>query len=215
MKKQIGPSGVTRIALYYRVLSSLTEEGVRYVSSEELGERTGNNAAQVRKDLSYFGNFGKPGVGYDLTDLQDKLSQILRKEDSRKMALVGVGNLGSALLSYDRFKEEGFQITAIFDNDRRKIGCQRGGLVIQDVTELKPILSKDGISIGIVTVPSAATQKVVDELIEVGVRAILNFAPSRVTVPDFIILQNVDLSIELDRLSFFLENKGSIPSRAK
>ena len=206
MKKLIGSSGVARIALYYRVLNSLTEEGVKYISSQELGERTGNNAAQVRKDLSFFGNFGRPGVGYDLNELRTKLSRILRKDTSRKMALVGVGNLGSALLSYNRFKEEGFQISAIFDNDRRKIGSQRGGLEIQDVSELKPTLVREGISIGIITVPPQASQKVVDDLVDIGVRAVLNFAPSRVTVPNHIILQNVDLSIELDRLSFFLEN---------
>jgi redox-sensing transcriptional repressor len=209
LKKQIGSSGVARIALYYRVLNSLTKEGVKYISSQELGERTGNNAAQVRKDLSFFGNFGRPGVGYGLVDLRSKLSHILRKDSSRKMVLVGAGNLGTALLSYNRFREEGFTISAIFDNDRRKIGGKRGGILIQDVSELKTTLMKEGISIGIVTVPPHASQKVVDDLIEIGVRAILNFAPARLNVPNDIILQNVDLSVELDRLSFFLEVKRS------
>ena len=210
MKRQIGTSAVARIALYYRVLNSLREDGVQYISSREMGEKTGNNAAQVRKDLSFLGHFGRPGVGYDLPDLHTKLSKILKKDVSRKIALVGVGNLGMALLSYNRFKEEGYLFSAIFDNDRRKIGSKRGGVIVQDISELKPALLKEKINIGIVTVPPSVCQKVVDDLIEVGVRAILNFAPARVTAPNHINLQNVDLSIELDRLSFFQDNKRQI-----
>jgi len=149
LKRQIGTSAVARIALYYRVLNSLREDGVQYISSREMGEKTGNNAAQVRKDLSFLGHFGRPGVGYDLPDLHTKLSKILKKDVSRKIALVGVGNLGMALLSYNRFKEEGYLFSAIFDNDRRKIGSKRGGVIVQDISELKPALLKEKINIGI------------------------------------------------------------------
>ncbi len=205
---KISSAGVVRLAEYYRVVSGLAASGTRCISSEELGRETGHSAAQVRKDLSCFGSFGSPGVGYDAADLSRQLGRILGKEKAKKVLLVGVGHLGSALFGYNRLRVEGFHVVALFDNDERKIGQMMGGTVIRDMGELKSVADREGIDIGILTVPASVAQRVTDKLVESGIKAILNFAPTTVSTPKNVAVENVDLSIELDRLSYLI---GCLP----
>jgi redox-sensing transcriptional repressor len=206
--RQIATRGVPRLAIYYRTLLRLEENRQEIVSSEELGRKTGHTDSQIRRDLASFGNFGIPGIGYKVKELRKKLGKILGKDKNWKVALVGVGNLGSALLAYNGFAPQGFHIAAAFDNDLRKIGKKWKNIEIQNVRDLKEIISSQNIKIGIVAVPASGAQEVVEELLRSGVRAILNFAPTRVSVPEGVEVENVDLSIELDRLSYFLEKRG-------
>jgi redox-sensing transcriptional repressor len=205
---KISNAGVVRLAEYYRVVSHLASSGRRYISSQELGKITSHSAAQVRKDLSCFGSFGSPGVGYYAADLSKQLGKILGKQKLKKVLLVGVGHLGNALFGYNRLRLEGFHVVALFDNDVRKIGRKIGGTEIRPMEDVKKIAASQGIDIGIVTVPASSAQRVVDQLIECGIRAILNFAPTTVSAPKEIAVQNVDLSIELDRLCYMI---GCLP----
>lgn len=160
----------------------------------------------MRRDLSCFGTFGTPGKGYPTADLKAKLSEILGKEKPRNVVLVGVGNLGSALLAYKGFQFPHYTIAAAFDHDVRKIGKHLEGLEIQDTQDLADLIPRIGAQIGMVSVPGDAAQEVVDALVSAGIKGILNFAPARVTVPEGIILQYVDLSLELDRLCYLFEH---------
>jgi len=196
------------LAEYYRAASNLASQGGRYISSQELGKTTGHSAAQVRKDLSCFGSFGSPGVGYDASDLSTQLGKILGKHKLKRVLLVGVGHLGSALFGYNRLRREGFHVVALFDNDRKKIGRKVSGTEIQPMEQVRRVVASEGIDIGIVTVPAPAAQRVADHLVESGIRAILNFAPTAVSTPRNVAVQNVDLSIELDRLSYII---GRLP----
>jgi redox-sensing transcriptional repressor len=205
---KISSAGVARLAEYYRVVSGLATSGSRFMSSEELGRVTGHSAAQVRKDLSCFGSFGSPGVGYDAADLSRQLGRILGKQKPKKVLLVGVGHLGSALFGYNRLRVEGFHVVALFDSDERKIGQKMGGTVVREMAELKNVVDKEGIDIGILTVPAPAAQRVAEKLIESGIKAILNFAPTAISAPRNVAVENVDLSIELDRLSYLI---GCLP----
>ena len=199
---KISDPGVVRLAEYYRVVSNLKPSEKRYVSSQELGKVTGHSAAQVRKDLSCFGSFGSPGLGYEVVDLTRQLSRILGKDKHKKVLLVGVGHLGSALYGYNRLRIEGFHVVALFDNDKRKIGKEMASTVIRPMNLLRKVVAEEGIGIGILTVPAASAQQVADQLIECGIKAILNFAPTTISVPSGITVENVDLSIELDKLSY-------------
>jgi redox-sensing transcriptional repressor len=205
---KISDAGVARLAEYYRVAYGLAAIGRRYISSRQLGKTTGHSAAQVRKDLSCFGSFGSPGVGYDVADLSKQLGRILGKQKTKKVLLVGVGHLGSALFGYNRLRLEGFHVVALFDNDEKKIGKKVDGTEIRPMEEVREIAASEGIDIGIVTVPASAAQRVADQLVESGIRAILNFAPTTVSSPGGVAVQNVDLSIELDRLSYMI---GRLP----
>lgn len=199
---KISDPGVVRLAEYYRAVSNLKPSERRYVSSQELGNITGHSAAQVRKDLSCFGSFGSPGVGYAVTDLTRQLSRILSKDRAKKVLLVGVGHLGSALYGYNRLRLEGFHVVALFDNDKQKIGKKLASTVIRSMDHLQDVVAKEGIDIGILTVPASAAQQVADQLVECGIKAMLNFAPTTVSVPKGVAVENVDLSIELDKLSY-------------
>ncbi|MFQ5906782.1 MAG: redox-sensing transcriptional repressor Rex [bacterium] len=201
---RISDAGVARLAQYYRVVSNLGPPGRRHISSQELGRITGHSAAQVRKDLSCFGSFGSPGVGYDISDLSRQLGRILGKQKEKKVLLVGVGHLGSALFGYKRLRNEGFNVVALFDNDGKKIGKKMASTVVRPMEDLERVATTEGIDIGIVTVPASSAQRVVDQLIACGIKAILNFAPTTVSAPKNIAVQNVDLSIELDRLSYMI-----------
>lgn len=206
MSRKISSAGIERLALYYRYLTSLRGSGRAFTSSEELGKAVGHTAAQVRRDLSCFGTFGIPGKGYPTAELEVRLSEILGKETFRNVVLVGVGNLGSALLAHKGFRSQHYTIAAAFDNDLRKIGKHLEGLEIRDTRDMANWIPQTGAEIGMVSVPGDAAQEVVDALVSAGIKGILNFAPARVTVPEGIILQHVDLSIELDRLCYLLEH---------
>ncbi len=205
--RKIATRGIPRLAFYYRTLLRFEENRQEIVSSAELGRKTGHTASQIRRDLASFGSFGIPGTGYRVKELRKKLGKILGKDKRWRVALVGVGNLGSALLAYNGFGPQGFCIVAAFDNDLRKIGKRREDIKVYDIHDLKEVVSLQNIEIAIIAVPSSNAQQVVGELVKSGVKAILNFAPIRISVPEEVEVENVDLSIELDRLSYFLEKR--------
>lgn len=193
---------IHRLSIYYRAL--LEERDSDFISSDAIAKRTGFTAAQIRKDLTYFGQFGIPSKGYRIDELKRTISGILGTDKSLDVALVGVGNLGTALLAYKGFGPQGFKIKRAFDNDLRKIGKTLEGVVVQDISELKETLKREGIRMAIVTVRQDAAQEVIDMLAKSGVTAILNFAPIRPRTPKGVDILNIDLAIELERLAYFL-----------
>ncbi len=209
-KRIIAKVVITRLSIYNRALSEIKKEGVEIISSDELGDRVGYSAAQIRKDLSCFGEFGEIGKGYFVRDLKDAVSRILGVDRKWNVALAGAGHLGSALLAYPGFRQRGFNIVAVFDNDLCKIGKRWEGIVIQDMSELPRTVKEQNIRIGIVSALAQVSQEIVDMLVSCGVRAILNFAPVSITVGEGVELRNVDLSTELERLSYFLTNEAEV-----
>ncbi|HEY7678598.1 MAG TPA: redox-sensing transcriptional repressor Rex [Candidatus Methylomirabilis sp.] len=193
---------VTRLSIYLRCLEELHADGVATVSSKKLAERFGLNSAQVRKDLAYFGQFGVRGLGYYIRDLRHNLERILGLKRDWEVALVGAGNLGSALAAYPRFSEQGFRITMAFEKDAQRVGTRVGDVLVQDVAKMVPALRRRRIRIAIVATPAAAAQAVADLLVQAGVTSVLNFAPAQIVVPDGVKVQNVDLSVLLKTLSY-------------
>ena len=200
---KIPSPSIPRISLYYRALLSLKDKDI--ISSQELSELTGCGAAQIRKDLAYFGQFGRPGSGYNVEVLKTELKNILGIDKDWDVALIGAGNLGSALLAYKGFRGQGFNIKYVFDNDRKKIGKLKQGIKVRDIQGLKKATRQIGINLAVVAVPQEAAQEVIDELALSGIKAILNFAPIRPRVSEDIKVLNIDLSTELERLSYFLQ----------
>jgi redox-sensing transcriptional repressor len=199
---------IHRLSVYSRCLRELEEDGVTTISSQELAERFNLNSAQVRKDLTYFGEFGVRGIGYYVTRLRAELQKILGLDHEWPVALVGFGNLGAALFHHKGFSRQGFKIVAIFDEDPAKTGREIEGTPILGMRDLGRELRARGIQIGVVAVPAEGAQTVVDSLVAGGVKAILNFAPARLRVRRDVRLQSVDLSIELETLSFYLTRLG-------
>lgn len=195
---------IRRLSVYTRCLQQLEEDEIRTISSQELAERFDLNSAQVRKDLAYFGEFGVRGIGYYVAGLKVELQRILGLDREWPLALVGFGNLGSALFHYKGFTRQGFRIAAVFDDDPAKIGRAVDGVPIFSTRDMARELRARGILIGIVAVPAEGAQAVTDQLVGAGVRAVLNFAPARLKVGRDVRLKNVDLSIELETLSFYL-----------
>ncbi len=193
-----------RLATYFTILSDLKSKRVDTISSAEVEERTGINAAQFRKDLSYFGEFGRPGVGYKIDDLHARIAHILQLEQTQPVLLVGAGNLGSALVGYPALRAENFQIVAAFDNNYNKIGKQLWDLTIRDASRLVEDNAALGARLAIIAVPAGAAQEVAEMLVEAGVRNILNFAPAVLRLPPDVIVRNVDFVQELAVLSFYL-----------
>lgn len=205
--KKVPETTISRLFTYLREVTELADLNIRTISSSELGERTNLSDAQVRKDLGYFGQFGVSGSGYDTQELKKALEKILGKNKTWNVAVVGVGQLGSALLSYSGFEKHGLEIVAAFDADPKRIGKKVGAITIQSVDELAKTVDNKGISIGIIAVSADAAQEVADKLTEAGVSCILNFAPVNLNVPDRIKVKDVDLSRELETLSYFLVNR--------
>jgi redox-sensing transcriptional repressor len=199
---------IRRLSIYTRCLLQLEEDGVKTVSSQELADRFNLNSAQVRKDLAYFGEFGVRGIGYYVSGLKAELQRILGLDREWPVALIGFGNLGSALFHYRGFTRQGFRIAAIFDEDPSKVVHEVEATPIFASRDLAREVKARGIQIAIVAVPMEAAQAVADQLVAAGIKAILNFAPARIKVPRDVRLKNVDLSIELETLSFYLA-KGS------
>lgn len=202
---------VTRLSIYLRCLEELEEDGLSAVSSKQLAERFGLNSAQVRKDLAYFGQFGVRGLGYYIAELKHNLERILGLKQEWEVALVGIGNLGSALAGYKGFQERGFRVVALFDRDPARIGKRVGNLPVLDAARMVQSIRRRRIRIAVVSVPAQNAQAVADQLVQAGVTAILNFAPTQLTVPPDVKVQNVDLSVLLKTLSFytFRSNKAS------
>jgi redox-sensing transcriptional repressor len=193
---------VTRLSIYLRCLEELEADGVTSVSSRQLAERFGLNSAQVRKDLAYFGQFGVRGLGYYIAELKHNLERILGLKQDWEVALVGVGNLGSALIAYKGFQARGFKIGMAFDADPAKVGQVVGDVPIVEIAKLVQTVRRKKVKIAVLAVPAPAAQSVADLLVEGGVTAILNFAPAQLTVPEGIKVQNVDLSVLLKTLSY-------------
>jgi redox-sensing transcriptional repressor len=193
---------VTRLSIYLRCLEELEADGVTSVSSRQLAERFGLNSAQVRKDLAYFGQFGVRGLGYYIAELKHNLERILGLKQDWEVALVGVGNLGSALIAYKGFQARGFKIGLAFDADPAKMGQIVGDVQITEIAKLVQTVRRKKVKIAMLAVPAAAAQSVADLLVEAGVTAILNFAPAQLTVPEGVKVQNVDLSVLLKTLSY-------------
>jgi redox-sensing transcriptional repressor len=206
--KRVSDSTVGRLSLYLRVLSDIQAEGGQTLSSGELAGRCGTTAAQVRKDLSSFGTFGKRGLGYSVPELIAALRSILGLERRWRVALVGAGRIGAALLGYDDFRDQGFFIEAVFDTDPQKVGQHRHDLVVQADADMERVLAASETDIVIVAVPAEAAQSVVDRVVGAGVRGILNFAPVKLNVPPGVALKNVNMAVELEALSYALAKSG-------
>jgi redox-sensing transcriptional repressor len=194
-----------RLSVYLRCLNSLEQAGVKTISSQAMAEQFDLNAAQIRKDLAYFGEFGVRGVGYYVKELRSHLRQILGLDRRVRVAIMGAGNLGLALADYPGFRTEGFEIAALFDSQREKIGQRsRSGVPIYDVRVFRRAVKRERIRIAVVAVPAAAAQAVVNEVVAAGVKAILNFSPGALKVPPDVKVKSVDLTVSLESLSFFL-----------
>jgi len=211
-ERAIPEATVARLPLYLRALYDLTERGQQTVSSEGLADAAGVNSAKVRKDLSYLGSYGTRGVGYDVEYLIYQIKRELGLTQDWNCAIVGIGNLGRALANYKGFGERGFRVGALFDIDPEKIGERVGELAVEDFDDLERIVKERQVMIGIIATTAQAAQAACDRLVAAGVKSILNFAPTVLQVPDSVSLRKVDLSIELQILSFYEQRKVALDS---
>jgi len=195
---------IGRLPIYLRALNRLAQEGQEVTSSHELGKRLGISSAQIRKDLSHFGGFGKQGTGYQISFLEEKLREVLKVDRHWEVALVGAGDLGRAVAHYRGFGERGFHVTCVFDNDPQKIGLMVGEYPIQPMAELRASIRERGIQIAMLTVPAEAAQIVADILVEAGIKAILNYAPIHLNVPEDVRVQHIDPVVHMQRMTFYL-----------
>jgi len=195
---------VGRLPIYLRALTHMAAAGQEITSSHELGQKLGISSAQIRKDLSHFGEFGKQGTGYRISHLQEQIKRILKVDREWGVALIGVGDLGHAIARYQGFKNRGFQITHAFDNDPAKIGTRIGDLEILDMTRLREVLAEHDIKVVMIAVPAGAAQQVAELCLEAGVKAILNYAPISLTVPDGVNVQHLDPVAYLQRMTYYL-----------
>ena len=204
---KIPKKSVERLSIYKRILKVIMDAGFTTISSRELAERAGLNPAQVRKDLVYFGQFGTPGMGYQVSMLHRAITRIMGLHKKIPVALAGAGNLGQALLSYSGFKERGFIIESIFDNNPEKVGKMKNGLKIRDEKKISIEIKNKKIRVGIISTPSSAAQSVANKLIKGGIKGILNFAPIELKVPSGITIVNVALCEKLEMLSYYLSKR--------
>ncbi|HUP28291.1 MAG TPA: redox-sensing transcriptional repressor Rex [Chloroflexia bacterium] len=203
---------IRRLPIYARSLQHLSHEGVVTVSSSDLGARLGVSAAQIRRDLSYFGEFGKQGKGYNVDYLLEQINSILGLEKEWPMALVGLGHLGRALLHYDELRDQGFCIQALFDHNPEKVGQKIGGQEIHNLDDLPRLLQEQNIKMAVIAVPARGAQQVADALVEAGVLAILNYAPIIVQVPPHVKIRHIDAVVALQSMTYYLENAA--PARS-
>ena len=206
--RRIPEATVARLPVYLRSLAELADGRIATVSSERLAEMAGVNAAKVRKDLSYLGSYGTRGVGYDVEFLLFQMSRELGLTQDWPVLIVGVGNLGQALAKYRGFEERGFPVAALVDADPAKVGERIGALTVRGMADLPAIVRDEGVSVGVMATPAAAAQDVADALVAAGVRSILNFAPTVVSVPDGVSVRKVDLAVELQILSFYQQRRA-------
>lgn len=205
------PEGVIeRLPTYLSALMQVRQGGFGTVSSARLGELTEVNPAQIRRDLTHFGSFGKRGVGYDVVTLIDRIQHILGSDHTHRIVLVGAGNLGAAIAAYDGLRARGFRVAAVFDNDPARIGQRIGDLIVQDVSELDRTVRAQGIRIGVIAVSPEAAQAAADALSATGVRVILNYAPTMVQVPDGVTLHNTDPVRELLHTLYYLSRAEGV-----
>jgi redox-sensing transcriptional repressor len=196
---------VGRLPVYLRALQHMAREGRHVTSSQELGERLGISAAQIRKDLSQFGEFGKQGTGYQIQYLVNQLREILKINQVWEIAVIGAGDIGSAVARYGGFTNRGFKVSMIFDNDPEIIGKKVGSFTVQDGAEIVSVIQQNKVKIAMIAVPAAQAQEVAEKLVEAGVKAILNYAPLSLSVPSDVHVQYIDPVIHLQRMTYYLE----------
>lgn len=202
--RHVATSTIRRLSLYLQYLDECEREGQRTVSSRALAERGGATPAQVRKDLSFFGSFGKRGIGYPATELATRIRDILGLGRRYRVVLVGAGRIGAALANYPGFETRGFEIAAIYDTDPAKVGAVLDGLVVRSAEQLEQDLAAEPADIAVIGTPAAAAQATADRLVRSGVRALLNFAPVSLVVPPPVAVANVNMALELEALTFAL-----------
>jgi len=200
---------VKRLAIYYRCLDNMLNEGKTYVSSKELAERLKIKPSQVRKDLSYFGEFGKRGVGYNVKNLAAELKKIIGIDRRWRVVVVGAGNIGRAITNYPGLYRNRFDVIAVFDNDPAKIGLSAGVAgPVKPVSELKEVVSSKKVEIGVIAVPAEAAQDVAEQLVDAGIKGIVNFAPVTINVPPEIVVEDVDITVSFKTLAYHLRRRG-------
>src|SRR5687767_8559985 len=205
--RRIADSTVRRLSLYLRFLEESAQRGLVTISSDELARRGGTTSAQVRKDLSLFGSFGKRGLGYSVPELTESLREILGLRRDWQVIIVGAGKIGTALAQYRGFRQRGFHVKAVYDRDPKKIGTKWDELTVRDMEDIEHDIAKERPDIVVLTTPGDEAQKVVDRLVKAGIRALLNFAPVQLQVPPDVTLKNVNMAMELEGLSFALTNR--------
>jgi len=205
---KISEAVVRRLPVYLRFLNELSASGIQTVSSQDLGEKLDLNPAQIRKDLAYFGEFGRKGVGYNVDYLIEKIRQILKLDRPMNVALVGTGNLGRALCNYNTYVRDNMKIVAVFDSDKRKTGTLINSLTVQEMSELNASVRKLDITVGIITVPAAEAQNVADRFVAAGIRGILNFAPVVLRPVPGVRIHNADFTAELLSLAYYMDYSG-------
>src|SRR5438270_13144196 len=205
--RKISETTVRRLSLYLGFLEQFDAQGQATISSAELARRGGTTSAQVRKDLSFFGSFGKRGLGYSVPELTARIRDLLGLRRTYRVVLVGAGRIGSALVQDPGFRQRGFHVAAIYDKDPKKIGSRWNGLVVRDIRHLASDLKKEPTDIAILVTPAEAAQEVGDQLVQSGVKAILNFGPTALAVPADVAVKSVNMALELETLSFALANR--------
>jgi len=203
-QKNIPDIVVGRLPLYLRSLQRMSQEGRQVTSSQELGEKLGISAAQIRKDLSQFGEFGKQGTGYNIEYLVENLQHILHVDRTWDVAVVGAGDIGSAIARYQGFANRGFFVSMIFDNDPVRIGTKVGPFIVQDSRNMAEAIRASGIKVAMIAVPASTAQEVADELVKGGIQAVLNYAPISLNVPPEVQVQYIDPAIHLQRMTYYL-----------
>lgn len=206
--EQLPDQTINRLPVYRCCLTQARKVGIAVINSLQLAQMAGTNAAQVRKDLSYLGELGKRGIGYDVDGLIRHLSEVLGLTEKRRVAIVGYGHLGGALRGYDGLETRGFEIVAIYDNDPAKVGTQVGEIVITSMDDIERGLRERGVEIVILTTPTTVAQEVAERVVAAGVRAIMSFTCSLLDLPDDVHVRPVDLSVELQVLSFYLARRS-------
>ena len=198
---------IERLPQYLRALTHLREGGVEVISSQQLGELLQVTPAQIRKDLSYFGRFGKQGRGYSIAHLLERLRHILGLDQTWNVAVIGVGRLGRSIISYPGFQPEGFRVVCAFDADPRLVGQLAGGLMIHDFRNFHEVANREAVKIAIVAVPASVAQEVIEKLVDAGIKSILNYAPMSALVPPGVHIRNVDPVVSLQSMTYYLHGR--------
>lgn len=207
MAKRIADSTVRRLSAYLRFLEDFEQRGLETISSDELAQRGGTTSAQVRKDLSFFGSFGKRGLGYSVPELAGRLREILGLGREWRVIIIGAGKIGAALAQYRGFRQRGFQILAAYDANDEKIGRQLESIPVRDIAQLERDVKQDHPDIAVLTVPGEEAQRVLDRVVKTGIKAILNFAPAQLQAPPDVTVKTVNMAMELEGLSYALTNR--------
>ncbi|HKC64824.1 MAG TPA: redox-sensing transcriptional repressor Rex [Pyrinomonadaceae bacterium] len=211
--EKISELTTNRLSVYLRCLNTLAAAGIKTISSRALAEQFNLNSAQIRKDLGYFGEFGLRGVGYFVEELRQHITKILGLDTAHRVGIVGAGNLGTALANYNGFRESSFEVVALFDNDKEKIGHRvgRAEITVYDVQKVERVVREKGIDVAVIAVPARSAQKVLNQVMTAGIKAVLNFAPANLRARHGVKLKTVDLTISLESLSYFLARPQAAP----